>query len=260
MFAVLWVHGGNGGSAMPQSSSTIRKLTRALLAVCAVAVVVAGSAGIARAQDDEEEDVPYDTKLFRSFMSTMGFRRDGDGPGIDYRERSPLVVPPNLNLPPPETTPDKPNAANWPVDPDEKRRKEAIAARKKAAAQKRYLVEDEGRALTPKEMTPGAENQPRPAAAQGRSAKESEAGDRMSVFDLGYKGDMFSLNSLFGKDKGEVAKFQGEPPRANLTEPPTGYRTPSPAQPYGITADRKAGPKAMDLYDRQTPSDVSGKQ
>jgi hypothetical protein len=59
---------------------------------------------------------------------------------------------------------------------------------------------------------------------------------------------------MFGsKEKGEVAQFEGEPPRLSLTEPPVGYRTPSPAQPYGITADRKAGPKAMDLYDRQTP-------
>ena len=70
---------------------------------------------------------------------------------------------------------------------------------------------------------------------------------------------MFGLNSLFGKDKGDVAKFESEPPRTSLTEPPAGYRTPSPAQPYGLTQE-KAAPKAMDIYSRQTPVDVSGKQ
>ena len=54
---------------------------------------------------------------------------DGTEKGIDYRERSPLVVPPKLNLPPPETA----NAApkpNWPKDPDvEERRKARLAAK-----------------------------------------------------------------------------------------------------------------------------------
>lgn len=240
---------------MPHKPLTIKKLTCALLAVAAAVVIVAGSAGIARAQDDEE-DVPYDTKILRGIMSGLGLKRDGEGPDIDYRERSPLVVPPSLNLPPPETAAPTPNAANWPVDPDEKRRKAAIAARKKAA-NTRYQVEDEGRALNPREMTPGAgtadaRNRPAPQSGRGDS-KPGEAGDRLSVFDLGYKGDMFSWNSLFGsKDKGEVAKFEHEPPRVSLTEPPAGYRTPSPAQPYGITPEKKSS-KAMDIYERQTP-------
>ena len=51
--------------------------------------------------------------------------------GIEYRERSPLVVPPKLDLPPPASA-DAKDAPNWPKDPDEKRRKEAIAQRKKA--------------------------------------------------------------------------------------------------------------------------------
>ena len=51
--------------------------------------------------------------------------------GIDYRERSPLVVPPKLDLPPPAGTSAEVKAPNWPKDPDEQRRKAAIAARKK---------------------------------------------------------------------------------------------------------------------------------
>ena len=51
--------------------------------------------------------------------------------GIDYRERSPLVVPPKLDLPPPAAASAEVKAPNWPKDPDEARRKAAIAARKK---------------------------------------------------------------------------------------------------------------------------------
>src|SRR6202040_858051 len=51
--------------------------------------------------------------------------------GIDYRERSPLVVPPKLDLPSPESMKGEIKDPNWPKDPDEARRKAAIAARKK---------------------------------------------------------------------------------------------------------------------------------
>lgn len=40
-------------------------------------------------------------------------------------------------------------------------------------------------------------------------------------------------------EKEEYAKFAGEPERQNLTDPPAGYRIPSPDQPYGISPDKK---------------------
>jgi hypothetical protein len=42
-------------------------------------------------------------------------------------------------------------------------------------------------------------------------------------------------------DKEEYANFAGEPVRKNLTDPPAGYRVPSPDQPYGIGPDKKPG-------------------
>jgi hypothetical protein len=42
-------------------------------------------------------------------------------------------------------------------------------------------------------------------------------------------------------DKEEYANFTGEPVRGNLTDPPAGYRVPSPDQPYGIGPDKKPG-------------------
>jgi hypothetical protein len=47
--------------------------------------------------------------------------------------------------------------------------------------------------------------------------------------------------------KEEYASFNGEPVRQDLTEPPPGYRIPSPDQPYGISPEKKgAGTTAQD--------------
>jgi hypothetical protein len=40
-------------------------------------------------------------------------------------------------------------------------------------------------------------------------------------------------------DKEEYANFTGEPVRKDLTDPPAGYRVPSPAQPYGLSPEKK---------------------
>jgi hypothetical protein len=54
------------------------------------------------------------------------------------------------------------------------------------------------------------------------------------------------LKKMLGRDDEEAKRFTGEPARVDLTAPPTGYQTPSPAQPYGPEA---AGPpKAVDSY------------
>ena len=49
---------------------------------------------------------------------------------------------------------------------------------------------------------------------------------------------------MFGGNKEETVKFTGEPPRTSLTDPPPGYQTPSPDQPYG--AGKAGAPKATD--------------
>jgi hypothetical protein len=60
---------------------------------------------------------------------------------------------------------------------------------------------------------------------------------------------------MFGGSKeDDTARFTGEPPRTLLTEPPPGYQTPSPDQPYGLAGD-SAKPKAFNSYrDRSDPS------
>ncbi len=58
------------------------------------------SAGPVRAQDDDDQDDrTFEQKLMDNLMSGLGAKRIEDS-GIDYRERSPLVVPSKIALPP----------------------------------------------------------------------------------------------------------------------------------------------------------------
>jgi hypothetical protein len=65
------------------------------------AVVLAVAPGSARAQDDDKDSIwNLDKRIFEGFAKGLGLQKS-DSVGLDYRERSPLVVPPTRNLPPP---------------------------------------------------------------------------------------------------------------------------------------------------------------
>ena len=91
-------------------------------------MLFAGSPAFA---DDDDEPV-RDEGVIGNLMKGLG-ATDGTG-GINYRERSPLVVPRNLTLPPPEKK--RPEAANWPKDPDVLERRAARDAAKKRDKEK----------------------------------------------------------------------------------------------------------------------------
>ncbi len=97
-------------------------------------------------------------------------------------------------------------------------------------------------------MTPGLKpgtSARRASRDDGYQASANGAASPMAPSELGYKGGLFS--NMFGKDDGsEAAKFTGEPPRASLTDPPAGYQTPSPDQPYGV--GKKGPEKPADYY------------
>src|SRR6202047_4688479 len=122
-------------------------LSRGLrLAATALGIGLVMTSGAARAQDDED-DKTFEEKVIEGIMAGIG-GTNMENRGIDYRERSPLVVPPKLDLPPPETAKGEIKDANWPKDPDEAKRKAAIAARKKS---KPDPIEA-SRILTPSEL------------------------------------------------------------------------------------------------------------
>jgi hypothetical protein len=227
-----------------------RVLRRHALATSfAAMLIIASGIGHALAEDDEDE-LP-DTKFFKSLMTGLGLRKDGEKAGIDYQERAPLVVPPNRDLPPPQTI--DPGQANalWPQDQDEKRRKDAAAKRKKEA--RTFTWDDLGRQMTPEEMRKGAVTAKDEALSRRSAETPEQYQTQYRPSQLGYVGGVFgSMKDFFvGNNKEETAKFEVEPPRASLTDPPSGYRTPSAAQPYGVGAD-KSKSKPMSQEDRVT--------
>jgi hypothetical protein len=217
----------------------------ALSVVLASALLVAPSP--ARAADDEPA---WDTKILRGILEGIGLQRDEKV--INYQERAPLVIPPSKTLPPPESS-DATIANNpaWPKDPDVLRAKEE-AAREKVIVRAGESFDKESRPLRGNDMTPGA----KPGASKrvarstqqaGSSSENSDTGGRLTPSQLGYSGGLFGM---FSSKDDETARFTGEPPRASLTEPPPGYQTPSPDQPYGMT-DRSKAPKATDAYNER---------
>lgn len=196
------------------------------------AALVLGAAGPVWAIDDE--DLP-DQKILRNVLEAIGLRGPGsDGP-IEYRERSPLVVPPTRDLPLPETdAAAKPNPA-WPSDPDIRRQKEMKDARK---SRKAFSVEDEMRPLTRDELDKGrtTRRSTGPNSEMEKAINPTPAAEQPS-----YTGSLFNklIGSFSSGSKEEVATFDREPPRSTLTDPPVGYRTPAPNQPYGVLPEKQ---------------------
>src|SRR6266705_3501574 len=212
------------GWMVPNSS---RALSRALrLAVIALGIGVVMTAGAARAgDDDDEDDKTFEEKIIEGIMAGIG-GTNMENRGIDYRERSPLVVPPKLDLPPPASSSADVKAPNWPKDPDEARRKAAIAARKKENKDPREAA----RILTPAELAAGKTAAPSRTNNDPVQPGNSLNNPILSPSQLGYNG---GFSGLFGGNKSETAPFKGEPTRESLTQPPSGYQTPSPNFAYG---------------------------
>jgi hypothetical protein len=181
------------------------------LLVCAAALTFA-TALPAAAQEEGE--------AVKSILGSMGIIPK-DPPRIDYRERAPLVVPPQLNLPPPAD----PNAveahASWPRDPD------VVAARREAeeAAKPYPLTEayrmDRNPRLSPEEMRAFGR------LPAGRSAyPEVKPKDKATL-------DPDEMRAL-----GQQVQRSSEPlKRRYLTDPPADMLRPAAGAPLKATAD-----------------------
>ena len=200
-------------------------LTRGLrLSAIALGIGLVMTVGVARAGDDEDDDKTFEEKIIEGIMAGIG-GTNMDNRGIDYRERSPLVVPPKMDLPSPAGTAAEVKAPNWPKDPDEARRKAAVAARKKA---KPDPIEA-SRILTPSELNAGRTTARPPTSNDPLTPGDSSANPILSPSQLGFTG----FTNIFGGNKAETAPFKGEPTRDSLVQPPPGYQTPSPNFAYG---------------------------
>lgn len=216
----------------------------ALGLVLAAAVLAAPS--MAYAADDKEEEPAWDTKILRGLLEGIGLQRGEKT--INYQERAPLVIPPSKTLPPPERS-DALIANNpaWPKDPDVLRAKEERARERNSFSTAEEAITRDSRPLRPDELTPGRKpgQSVRGAKTQASAGTFNENNQRLTPSQLGYTGGLFG--NMFGGRSDETAQFTGEPPRTSLTEPPPGYQTPSPDQPYGMS-ERSVAPKAANPY------------
>ncbi len=207
--------------------NTKRGMRAALAVAFGAALLLAGGMHFAKAADDEKDEETFEQKILKDFMRGIG-AEVGD-PKIDYHERSPLVVPPTRNLPPPENAKALAGNPAWPQDHDRK------AAKKRQAKANPWANNDPDRVLRPDELERGRKAGAGKVTAPGTN--EYDIGRALNPSELDYKGGLWG--SLFNSKKEESEPFVGEPPRTSLTAPPSGYQTPSPKYPYGISPDKK---------------------
>jgi hypothetical protein len=225
-----------------------------------------------------EEDDDNQPNFMSKILGSVGLLQL-PGPGIDYQERAPLVVPPispyvqpvtpvpqqnvtqqnpwdfnaaptpnlqgtqqdqrapnlALTLPPPqEQNSVRLRNPDFPIDPEVK----AALKRKKNTKKIFSRAEDDptysGRTLTPAELQ----------AVKGNNTKSSATNATTSMAPGSVQEmDVPVFSNLLGRIKGgqpePQAVFTGEPERQSLTQPPSGYLTPSKNAPYGVVGKDK---------------------
>jgi hypothetical protein len=210
-----------GTEGKVQNRSRAMRALRLAAIVLGIGLVMSTNA--VRAEDDED-DATFEEKIIKQIMTGLG-GTNMENTGIEYRERSPLVVPPKIDLPPPASAAAEAPVPNWPKDPDVQKRKAAIAARKKDNKDPR----EASRILTPSELAVG-----KTAAGKGSAGPDLPGNPGataiLSPSQLGFDGGFMGM---FKGSKTETAPFKGEPTRDTLTMPPPGYQTPSPDYAYG---------------------------
>jgi len=203
------------------------------LAGVACALTIITSVTVAHAGEDDEDVDPranesFEQRLIGDLLRGIGGQSLDDKKGIKYRERSPLVVPSKIDLPPPskESTP---KVANWPKDPDVQARREAIEEAKRDTPD----WDQAKRPLLPSELAAKSAKKKKgtTTVSDDRPGIDNSNIYRLSPSELGVDGSLWSR--AFGKEKPETKTFVSEPPRDALTQPPPGYQTPSTAFAYG---------------------------
>jgi hypothetical protein len=194
-------------------------------------VLMSLAPGIARAEDDQSSSLlSVDKKIIYEVLRSFGMtpKRTLEDQ-IDTRERAPLVVPASRVPPPPQAAPAA-RAPNWPVEADVSRE----AVKKRPASRKDVDPDQFTDTLRPSELAGAGAA----AGAPSRSAGDTAMTDTMRPSQLGSSGGLFG--GLFGGNNGrqepqqqQAGAITAEPPRTRLVDPPAGYQTPSPSQPYG---------------------------
>src|SRR5882757_4061855 len=131
---------------------------RRLLLACACGMMLCLPAALTAHADDDDT---FEQKVIKNILGGMGV--DVGRGGIDYRERSPLVIPPTRDLPPPESAAASARNPAWPREPE---RRVAV----KSKPNTRATINEPGTEsiLTPEELRRGQ------AARAGRVTDPSQ--------------------------------------------------------------------------------------
>jgi hypothetical protein len=224
------------------------RLRHGLAACICGALFALGSTGALKAQQaQDDDDDTFEQRIIKGILGGLGVNVGG-GKGIDYRERSPLVIPPSLDLPPPVSADAAATNPSW---PREQTRKKAAA---RSVQNTLATAEDPGSSsrMTPQELRRGANPNAQRVTDPSHSGSQEEVdvGRPLRPRELGNNESIFNWRALTGNYGTETARFEGEGPRRSLTDPPTGYQTPSSSFPYGVGVDTPTGWKVPTLLDR----------
>lgn len=159
------------------------------------------------------DEARAEDNMFGSILGAIGLT--SDAPEIEYRERSPLVVPPKIKLPKPKDTASA-NSAAWPKDPDIERQK---AAELEANAPR----VDPGKPLTIQEIRAGR----RPGA--GIESDYNPVGNRKDPKLTPQ--EMAEINASLKKYNESTLQASASTERQWLTDPPNVYRKPATITP-----------------------------
>lgn len=154
--------------------------------------------------------------LFQNLMRNLGVL-PGGGDEIEYRERPPLVVPPNAQLPRPQEAAAGSNPA-WPNDPDVAARREQQNSLLRPAATRRDRQNNP--LLSQEELRQGRIAGGRAAAP----ASEGTKGYEENIAPIRIGRDVAARRNA---DAEANLRYGVEPRRRLLTDPPTGYRMPA---------------------------------
>lgn len=180
----------------------------------------------------------------------MGHDKTQDD-GIDYSARPALVVPPKLDLPPPQSAEVRP--ADWPKDPD-------VAARRKAEADSRRPAprSDSTDASSTEQAAAdtAATSDVKNAPGTSEEACTDEPGKPICFYGpselVNFAKNWNPFN--FGKSdsKTTTLKVGVEPPREYLVQPPPGYRMPAVADEAPDKSQKATDPDgaAADTHDQ----------
>ncbi len=227
-----------------RSDAGRRTVMRSVGAAAVAVLCVFACTVVARAGDDDPNATQSSGgSIYDKMLNVIGLSGQGT---IQYSERSPLVVPPTRDLPPPRANA-VPAVPNWPKDPDMERSKQG-KVKEKPGPNPNWVIEN-SRPLRPDELRNPAGTTAASPATPNTELSPADYPDQIER----------SKKSIFSFDwfkKEQYATFTGEPTRGSLTDPPAGYQTPSPDQPYGISPEKRQN-KIPTVADRVTPTSGS---